>query len=230
MTTAGAPVWSDDNKEREETTRSWRNEGPEWLSRTGVRFVVIGAGVHGLSTAYHLALELKAHGQRQRRRHPRRRQDRHCRRRLRDRLRRHPQQLLPAGDARAHGRTASRSGRATPRPTATTRSATCRSAPRCMHEDVGTIDRAAAGDRLRRRSSSKAKPTAVRYMQGIFDDWQAQGITSVLHEKKGGYANNTGVDARPRRQGRGRGRAHPDRRRGHRLPARPATRRSHRRS
>jgi glycine/D-amino acid oxidase-like deaminating enzyme len=29
------------------------------------------------------------------------------------------------------------------------------------------------------------------YMRGLFDDWQAQGITSVLHEKKGGYANNT---------------------------------------
>ncbi len=29
------------------------------------------------------------------------------------------------------------------------------------------------------------------YMKNIFDDWQAKGITSVLHEKKGGYANNT---------------------------------------
>ncbi|PPR46618.1 MAG: hypothetical protein CFH19_01146 [Alphaproteobacteria bacterium MarineAlpha5_Bin9] len=29
------------------------------------------------------------------------------------------------------------------------------------------------------------------YMKNIFDDWQAQGITSVLHEKRGGYANNT---------------------------------------
>ncbi len=28
------------------------------------------------------------------------------------------------------------------------------------------------------------------YMKGIFDDWQAQGITSVLHEHRGGYANN----------------------------------------
>ena len=28
-------------------------------------------------------------------------------------------------------------------------------------------------------------------MKGLFDDWQAKGITSVLHEKKGGYANNT---------------------------------------
>ena len=29
------------------------------------------------------------------------------------------------------------------------------------------------------------------YMKNIFNDWQAKGITSVLHEKKGGYANNT---------------------------------------
>ncbi len=28
-------------------------------------------------------------------------------------------------------------------------------------------------------------------MEGLFSDWQAKGITSVLHEKKGGYANNT---------------------------------------
>src|SRR6187401_1855452 len=29
-----------------------------------------------------------------------------------------------------------------------------------------------------------------KYMKGLFDDWQAKGITSVLHEKRGGYANN----------------------------------------
>ena len=29
------------------------------------------------------------------------------------------------------------------------------------------------------------------YMKGLFHDWQAKGITSVLHEKRGGYANNT---------------------------------------
>ena len=28
-------------------------------------------------------------------------------------------------------------------------------------------------------------------MKGLFPDWQAQGITSALHEQKGGYANNT---------------------------------------
>jgi glycine/D-amino acid oxidase-like deaminating enzyme len=30
------------------------------------------------------------------------------------------------------------------------------------------------------------------YLRGMFDDWQAPGITAVLHEKKGGYANNIG--------------------------------------
>ena len=32
---------------------------------------------------------------------------------------------------------------------------------------------------------------SMTYMKGLFHDWQAKGITSVLHEKKGGYANNT---------------------------------------
>lgn len=32
---------------------------------------------------------------------------------------------------------------------------------------------------------------STHYMKGLFDDWQAQGITSVLHEKSGGYSNNT---------------------------------------
>ena len=31
---------------------------------------------------------------------------------------------------------------------------------------------------------------SAKYMQGLFSDWQAPGITSVLHEKKGGYAHN----------------------------------------
>src|SRR5215470_7069333 len=32
---------------------------------------------------------------------------------------------------------------------------------------------------------------SMAYMKALFNDWQAKGITSVLHEKKGGYANNT---------------------------------------
>ena len=32
---------------------------------------------------------------------------------------------------------------------------------------------------------------STKYMRGLFDDWQARNITSVLHEKRGGYSNNT---------------------------------------
>ena len=31
----------------------------------------------------------------------------------------------------------------------------------------------------------------MTYMKGLLSDWRAEGITSVLHEKKGGYGNNT---------------------------------------
>ena len=33
--------------------------------------------------------------------------------------------------------------------------------------------------------------TSRDYMKTLFSDWQAEGITSVLHEKPGGYANNS---------------------------------------
>ena len=46
---------------------------------------------------------------------------------------------------------------------------------------------------------------SAAYMRDIFFDWQAQGITSVLHEHRGGYANNKasmqGLAARARAQG-----------------------------
>ena len=32
---------------------------------------------------------------------------------------------------------------------------------------------------------------SMKYMKNIFHDWQAKGITSILHEKRGGYANAT---------------------------------------
>jgi len=31
---------------------------------------------------------------------------------------------------------------------------------------------------------------STQYMKNLFSDWRAAGITSVLHEKRGGYANN----------------------------------------
>ncbi len=36
----------------------------------------------------------------------------------------------------------------------------------------------------------EGEDASAQYMRGLFSDWQAPGITSVLHEKKGGYANN----------------------------------------
>ena len=43
------------------------------------------------------------------------------------------------------------------------------------------------------------------HMRGVFPDWRAEGVTSVLHEKRGGYANNqaslSGLAKRARENG-----------------------------
>lgn len=59
-----------------------------------------------------------------------------------------------------------------------------------MHEDVGSIyeQQQAIGyesEFIEGQADCKA------YMKDIYSDWQAENITSVLHEKRGGYANNT---------------------------------------
>ena len=61
--------------------------------------------------------------------------------------------------------------------------------PEVMHEDVATIyeQQKAIGYESEFIEGEK---DCTNYMKGMFDDWQAQGITSVLHEKKGGYAFN----------------------------------------
>ncbi len=58
-----------------------------------------------------------------------------------------------------------------------------------MHEDVASIyeQQKAIGYES---SFIEGASECQDYMEGIFHDWRAQGITSVLHEKKGGYANN----------------------------------------
>lgn len=62
--------------------------------------------------------------------------------------------------------------------------------PEIMHEDVATIhdQQKAIGYES---DFIEGEADCMKYMQGIFSDWRAQGITSVLHEKNGGYANNT---------------------------------------
>ena len=61
--------------------------------------------------------------------------------------------------------------------------------PEIMHKDVSSIyeQQKAIGYESEFIEGEK---DCMKYMQGIFSDWQAKGITSVLHEKKGGYAFN----------------------------------------
>ena len=62
--------------------------------------------------------------------------------------------------------------------------------PEVMHEDVAEIydQQKAIGYES---DFIEGEADCMNYMQGLFHDWRAKGITSVLHEKKGGYANNT---------------------------------------
>ncbi len=59
-----------------------------------------------------------------------------------------------------------------------------------MRDDVGTIyeQQREIGYESEFIEGSNA---ATNYMRGLFSDWQAKNITSVLHEKRGGYSNNT---------------------------------------
>lgn len=59
-----------------------------------------------------------------------------------------------------------------------------------MHEDVAQIyaEQKAIGYES---ALIEGEADCTAYMRGIFDDWRAENITSVLHEKRGGYANNT---------------------------------------
>ncbi len=62
--------------------------------------------------------------------------------------------------------------------------------PEAMREDVTAIyeqQRAIGYDSV----FIEGEADSAAYMKNMLDDWQARGITSVLHEKKGGYANNT---------------------------------------
>ena len=154
----------------------------------GARYVVIGAGVHGLSTAYHLALELKAHG----------------RGGGEDILVLDKTDVAAGASGIACGVIRNNYFQPAMRELMAHSVEVWESdpvaysyhpvgymqiSPEVMHEDVAAIH----------RQQQEIGYTSVfiegeaecrRYMQDIFHDWQARGITSVLHEKKGGYANN----------------------------------------
>ena len=61
--------------------------------------------------------------------------------------------------------------------------------PEVMHKDVASIyeqQKAIGYD----SELIEGEADCMKYMKTIYDDWQAKEITSVLHEKKGGYAFN----------------------------------------
>ena len=60
----------------------------------------------------------------------------------------------------------------------------------CMREDVTSIYEQQKAIGYESTFIEGAADTD-RYMKTLFADWKATGVTSVLHEKRGGYANNT---------------------------------------
>ena len=61
--------------------------------------------------------------------------------------------------------------------------------PEVMHAQVATIyeQQKAIGYESK---FIEGEADSLHYMRGLLHDWQAKNITSVLHEKRGGYANN----------------------------------------
>ena len=154
-----------------------------------IKYAIIGAGIHGLSTAYHLALKLKETGKGS----------------GRDILVLDKTAIAASASGIACGVVRNNYYQ----PAMRELMAQCvevwesdpkaysyhpvgymQISPEVMHEQVGTIyeQQKAIG-----YSSVfiEGETDSLDYMKGLFDDWQAKGITSVLHEQKGGYANNT---------------------------------------
>ncbi len=156
---------------------------------THVKYLIVGAGIHGLSTAYHLALQLKAKGQGS-----------------------GEDILVVDKTAIAAGASGIACGVVRNnyfQPAMRELMAQCvevwesdpkaysyhpvgymQISPESMRADVATIAEQQKSIGYESVFIEGEKDSSD-YMKTIFDDWQAQGITSVLHEKKGGYANNT---------------------------------------
>jgi glycine/D-amino acid oxidase-like deaminating enzyme len=153
-----------------------------------VRFLVLGAGIHGLSTAYHLARELRRRG----------------RGSGRDIVVVDKTGVAAGASGIACG--VIRSNYFQPAMRALMAHSVAvwerdpaaysyhpvgymQISPELMHAGVASIyeQRQAIGYRS---EFVEGEADCLRYMRRIFDDWQARGITSVLHEKQGGYANN----------------------------------------
>lgn len=153
-----------------------------------VRYLVIGAGVHGLSTAYHLSLQLKTRGKGS----------------GADVLVIDKTGIAAGASGIACGvirnnyfQPAMRELMAhsvevwgsDPEAFSYHPVGYMQISPELMHKDVATI--AKQQKEIGYTSEFiEGESDCTKYMQTLFHDWQAKGITSVLHEKKGGYANN----------------------------------------
>lgn len=151
-------------------------------------YLIIGAGIHGLSTAYHLALELKSTG----------RGDGH------DILIIDKGGIAAGASGIACGVIRNNYFQSSMRELMAHSVEVWESDPKnysyhpvgymqisceSMHADVASIH--AEQQAIDYDSEFvEGEADCSRYMKGIFHDWQAQSITSVLHEKPGGYANN----------------------------------------
>ena len=58
-----------------------------------------------------------------------------------------------------------------------------------MREDLATVA-AQQHDIGYASTFIEGEEETAAYMRGLFDDWYAKGVTSVLHEEPGGFANN----------------------------------------
>ncbi len=152
-------------------------------------YLIVGAGIHGLSTAYHLAQELKARGQGSGR-------DIH----LIDKA-----HVCAGATGIACGVVRNNYFQPAMRELMAHSVGVWESdreaysyhsvgymqiSSESMHDDVASIyqqQQAIGYD----STFIEGGQDCAAYMKNIFHDWRAQGITSVLHEKRGGYANNT---------------------------------------
>ena len=151
-------------------------------------YVIVGAGIHGLSTAYHLAQALKAHG----------------RGTGKDIIVIDKTEIGAGASGIACGVIRNNYYQPAMRELMAHSVAVWETDPEAfsyhpvgymqiscesMHEDIASIykqQKAIGYDSVFIEGDKDCND----YMLDIFHDWQAQGITSVLHEKSGGYANN----------------------------------------
>jgi methylglutamate dehydrogenase subunit A len=155
---------------------------------TRVGYVIVGAGVHGLSTAWHLAKELKARG----------------RGSGEDVVVLDKTGVAAGASGIACGVVRNNYFQPAMRKLMAHSVSVWESdpgafayhpvgymqiSPEVMHEDVVQIykEQQAIGYPS---TLVEGEEECREYMRNIFRDWQAENITSVLHEHRGGYANN----------------------------------------